>query len=195
MKRIISLIAVAAAAVTTLMACGKKTATADAAAESAPKVLVAYFSATGTTKAAAGHVAEATGAELYEIKPTEAYSDADLDWTEQTSRCCRENDDPSSRPAFEKSKESLDGYDLIFLGFPNWWNGAPRIINTFMDTYQLKGKRVVMFMTSGGSGIKNAEKVFKAAYPEVKWEAGKLLNGMSGKEIGDWAKDYLSPGL
>ena len=193
MKRILSLIAITAAAVTSLMACGKKASTEAAVSnqEAAPKVLVAYFSATGTTKAAAEKVANATGAELFEIKPTEAYSTADLDWTVKTSRCCRENDNPQSRPAFEKSKESLDGYDLIFLGFPNWWNGAPRIINTFMDTYQLKGKRVVMFMTSGGSGIENSEKVFKKAYPDVKWEAGKLLNGMSETEIGDWAKGYL----
>ena len=193
MKRIMSLIAITAAAVTSLMACGKKASTEAAVSnqEAAPKVLVAYFSATGTTKAAAEKVANATGAELFEIKPTEAYSAADLDWTVKTSRCCRENDNPKSRPAFEKSKESLDGYDLIFLGFPNWWNGAPRIINTFMDTYQLKGKRVVMFMTSGGSGIENSEKVFKKAYPDVKWEAGKLLNGMYENAIGDWAKGYL----
>ncbi len=193
MKRILSLIAITAAAVTSLMACGKKASTEAAVSnqEAAPKVLVAYFSATGTTKAAAEKVANATEAELFEIKPTEAYSAADLDWTVKTSRCCRENDNPKSRPAFEKSKESLDGYDLIFLGFPNWWNGAPRIINTFMDTYQLKGKRVVMFMTSGGSSIENSEKVFKKAYPDVKWEAGKLLNGMSENEIGDWAKGYL----
>ncbi len=193
MKRIMSIIAVSVAAVTSLMACGKK-ASAEAAVsnqDAAPKVLVAYFSATGTTKAAAEKVANATGAEIFEIKPTEAYSAVDLDWTEKTSRCCRENDDPKSRPAFEKSKESLDGYDLVFLGFPNWWNGAPRIINTFMDTYQLKGKRVVMFMTSGGSGIENSERVFKKAYPDVKWEAGKLLNGMSDDEIADWAKGYL----
>ena len=192
MKRILSLIAVIAAAASTLMACGKKASAAKATqTESAPKVLVAYFSATGTTKAAAEKVAKATSAELFEIKSTEAYSAADLDWTEKTSRCSKENDDPKSRPVFEKSKESLDGYNLIFLGFPNWWNGAPRIINTFMDTYQLKGKCVVMFITSGGSGIENAEKVFKEAYPEVKWEAGKLLNGMSEKEIGEWAKGYL----
>ncbi len=193
MKRIMSLIAITAAAVTSLIACGKKASTEAAVSnqEAAPKVLVAYFSATGTTKAAAEKVANAIGAELFEIKPTEAYSAADLDWTVKTSRCCRENDNPKSRPAFEKSKESLDGYDLIFLGFPNWWNGAPRIINTFMDTYQLKGKRVVMFMTSGGSGIENSEKVFKTAYPDVKWEAGKLLNGMSETEIGDWTKGYL----
>lgn len=194
MKRIVTLIAVSAATVSTLMACGNKTSTSEAAVsnqKAAPKVLVAYFSATGTTKAAAEKVANATGGELFEIKPTEAYSSADLDWTEKTSRCCRENDNPQARPAFEKSKESLNGYDLIFLGFPNWWNGAPRIINTFMDTYHLKGKRVVMFMTSGGSGIKNSERVFKEAYPEVKWEAGKLLNGMAEKEIGNWAKGYL----
>ena len=193
MKRIMSLIAITAAAVTSLMACGKKASTEAAVSnqEAASKVLVAYFSATGTTKAAAEKIANATEAELFEIKPTEAYSAADLDWTVKTSRCCRENDNPQSRPAFEKSKESLDGYDLIFLGFPNWWNGAPRIINTFMDTYQLKGKRVVMFMTSGGSGIENSEKVFKKAYPDVKWEAGKLLNGMTENEIGDWAKGYL----
>ncbi len=193
MKRIMSIIAVSVAAVTSLMACGKKASVEAIVSnqDTAPKVLVAYFSATGTTKAAAEKVAKATGAEIFEIKPTEAYSAADLDWTVKTSRCCRENDDPKSRPAFKKSKKSLDGYDLIFLGFPNWWNGAPRIINTFMDTYQLKGKRVVMFMTSGGSGIENSERVFKKAYPDVKWEAGKLLNGISENDISDWAKEYL----
>ncbi len=194
MKRILSLIAVSAAAVCTLMACSKKASTSEAVVstqDAAPKVLVAYFSATGTTKAAAEKVAKVTGGEIFEIKPTAAYSADDLDWTKKTSRCCRENDDPLSRPAFEKNKESLDGYNLIFLGFPNWWNGAPRIINTFLDAYQLKGKRVVIFMTSGGSGIENSEKVFKQAYPDVKWEAGKLLNGMSEKEISDWAKGFL----
>ncbi len=191
MKRLLSIIAIVTAAATTLMAAGKKTSTEAPSATSKKKVLVAYFSATGTTKAAAAKVAKATGAELFEIKPVKAYSAADLDWTVKTSRCCRENDNPKSRPAFKKSKASLDGYDLIFLGFPNWWNGAPRIINTFMDTYQLKGKCVVMFMTSGGSGIENAEKVFKAAYPKVKWQKGKLLNGMSEKKISEWAKGYL----
>jgi flavodoxin len=191
MRRLLSIIAIVTAVATTLMAAGKKTSAEAPSAASKKSVLVAYFSATGTTKAAAAKVAKATGAELFEIKPVKAYSAADLDWTVKTSRCCRENDNPKSRPPFKKSKASLDGYDLIFLGFPNWWNGAPRIINTFMDTYQLKGKRVVMFMTSGGSGIENAEKVFKAAYPKVKWQKGKLLNGMSEKKISDWAKGYL----
>ena len=188
-RRILSLIAVAAVSAMTISACGQNASRR--AAKESPKVLVAYFSATGTTKAVAEKIAKATGAELLEIKPVEAYSDADLDWTDPASRCCRENDDPKSRPAFEKSKESLDGYDIIFLGFPNWWNGAPRIINSFMDAYQLKGQRTVMFMTSGGSGIKNSEKVFREAYPEVKWEDGKLLNSISSQAIGDWAKGYL----
>lgn len=154
-------------------------------------MLVAYFSATGTARAVAEKIAKATGAELLEIKPVEAYSNADLDWTDPASRCCRENDDPASRPAFVKSRESLDGYDLIFLDFPNWWNGAPRIINSFMDMYRLNGQRTVMFMTSGGSEIRNAEKVFREAYPEVKWEDGKLLNSMTEQAISDWAKGYL----
>ena len=186
-----SLIAIVAAAAYTLVACDTKATAATAAKENAPKVLVAYFSATGTTKAAAEKVAKATNAELFEIEPTKPYTAADLDWTQKYSRCSRENNDPTSRPGFKIAKESLKDYDLIFLGFPNWWNGAPRIINTFMDVYKLKGKRVVMFMTSGGSGIGNAEKVFKKAYPDVKWEAGRLLNDMSEKEIGNWAKGYL----
>ena len=193
MKKFMSILTIAAAAATSLTACGKKapTESENSAQNAAPKVFVAYFSATGTTKAAAETVAKATDGELYEIKPADAYSPADLDWTDKGSRCCRENADPSSRPAFVKSKESLGGYDLIFLGFPNWWNGAPRIVNTFMDTYQLKGMRVVLFMTSGGSGIENTEKTFKAAYPDVKWEKGKLLNSMSEEEIGSWAKGFL----
>ncbi len=190
MKRLLSLIVVAMAAMTSFALCGQKAPT-ETAQKKSHKVLVAYFSATGTTKAAAGKVAKATGAELLEIKPTKAYSSADLDWTEPNSRCCRENDNPKVRPTFNKTKKSLDGYDIIFLGFPIWWNGAPRIINTFMDTYKLNGKRVVMFATSGGSGISNAEKTFKKAYPQVKWEFGKLLNGMSEKQIGEWAKKYL----
>ncbi len=191
MKRITSLIAIAAAVATTIMACGKKTSSETTTKESVPKVLVAYFSATGNTKAAAEKIAGATGAELFEIKPTEAYSAADLDWKDPSSRCCRENDDPKVRPGFVKSKESLKDYDIIFLGFPIWWNGAPRIINTFVETYNLKGKRVVMFATSGGSGIEKSEKTFKGAYPDVEWEHGKLLNSMSGKAIGDWANGYL----
>lgn len=150
------------------------------------RILVAYFSATGTTERVAKTIASVTGGELFRITPTEEYSSADLDWTDSDSRCCRENDNPASRPAFVRTKESLDGYDTIYLGFPNWWNGAPRIINTFIEAYGLKGKTVIPFMTSGGSGISNSMKVFRAAYPDVNWKDGKLLNGASRRTVEDW---------
>lgn len=95
--------------------------------------------------------------------------------------CCKENADPSSRPAFVKTKENLDAYDVVYLGFPNWWNGAPRIINTFIEAYGLKGKTVILFMTSDGSGIQNSLKVLGKQYPEVNFKTGKLLNGASRK--------------
>lgn len=116
-----------------------------------------------------------------EIGPEAEYSAEDLDWTVETSRCCKENADPSSRPAFVKTKENLDAYDVVYLGFPNWWNGAPRIINTFIEAYGLKGKTVILFMTSGGSGIQNSLKVLGKQYPEVNFKTGKLLNGASRK--------------
>lgn len=191
MKRIASLTIAITAALSSLMACTAKAEKADSAND-ASKVLVAYFSATGTTKAVAEQIATATGGELMEIKPTEAYSDADLDWRVASSRCSRENADPKSRPTFVKSKDNLDQYDMVFLGFPNWWNGAPRIINTFVETYGLKGKRVVMFMTSGGSGIENSERAFKSEYPDVDWQPGRLLNYESDSTVASWAKKCIA---
>lgn len=147
------------------------------------KSIVAYFSATGTTKHVAELIAQKAGAELYAIEPTEAYSAADLDWTDKTSRSCTENDHPESRPAFHKTKASLDDYDVIYLGYPIWWDMAPRIINTFVETYGLKGKTVIPFATSGGSTITNSVKVLKKTYPEVNWQTGHLLNNASADDI------------
>lgn len=169
----------------TMTACAKKT---EADKKTGKKVLVAYFSATGTTEGIAKLIATATGGELYKIQPEEEYSAADLDWTVKTSRCCQENDDPKSRPAIVKSKSSLDEYDVIYLGYPNWWNGAPRIINTFIEAYDLKGKTVVPFMTSGGSQIENSEQILKNLYPDVNWKKGKLLNGASLKDVRAWVE-------
>ena len=152
------------------------------------RVLVAYFSATGTTERVAKMIAKSTGGELYKIQPKEEYSAADLDWTVKTSRCCRENDNPKSRPEIVMGKADLDSYDTIYLGFPNWWNGAPRIVNTFIEAYGLKGKTVIPFMTSGGSGIENSEKTLKELYPEIKWQHGRLLNGVSQGDIDKWLK-------
>lgn len=150
------------------------------------KVLVAYFSATGTTENVAKMIASATKGELYKIKPEKEYSAEDLDWTVKTSRCSRENDNPKSRPAIVKDKKNLDAYSVVYLGFPNWWNMAPRIINTFVEAYGLKGKTVILFMTSGGSGIENSVKILRKDYPDVKWQDGKLLNGVTQKEVNAW---------
>ena len=162
--------------------------TSAAKAADGTKTLVAYFSATGTTERVAKMIAAATGGELYKIRPEKEYSADDLDWTVETSRCSKENADPKSRPAIVMDKKSLDGYDVIYLGLPNWWNGAPRIINTFVETYGLKGQKVIPFMTSGGSTIENSEKQLKKEYPEVNWQKGKLLNDATQKEVDEWVK-------
>ena len=190
MKRIVLMLAAVLSVFFTITACAKKKenkAITDQQ-QNGGKTLVAYFSATGTTENVAKMIAQATGGELYKIVPEKEYSAADLDWTVPTSRCCKENDDPKSRPAFKKTKDNLDGYDTIYLGFPNWWNGAPRIINTFIETYGLKGKKVILFMTSGGSDIVNSEQILKKLYPEVNWQKGRLLNDASQKEVDEWVK-------
>lgn len=200
MKRVMFVFAAVLGLFVTLTACAKKkdvknsvetnnTPAADVSGKDG-KVLVAYFSATGTTEGVAKLIAKSTGGELYKIQPEKKYTSADLDWTEKTSRCCKENDNPESRPAIVKDKDNLDAYDVIYLGYPNWWNGAPRIINTFIETYSLKGKTVIPFMTSGGSQIENSEKNLKQKYPDVNWQKGKLLNGASQKDIDDWVKNF-----
>ena len=183
MKKSIFIVATVALGLISIAACGQKKEK-----NQMPGILVTYYSATGTTERLAKMIATATGGELYEIVPEKRYSSADLDWTDPASRCCRENDDPSSRPAFVKSKADLDGYDTVYLGFPNWWNGAPRIINTFIESYGLKGKTVYLFMTSGGSGIENTMRTFRKIYPDVNWKAGKLINGASQKTVDSWVK-------
>lgn len=150
------------------------------------KTLVAYFSATGTTEGVAKMIAIATGGKLYKIQPEKEYSAADLDWTVKTSRCCRENDNPKSRPAILKSNENINSYDIIYLGYPNWWNMAPRIINSFIESCNLKGKTVIPFSTSGGSGIENSLKILKKDYPSINWQEGKLLNKATQSEIDKW---------
>ena len=191
MKKIILMFAAVMTLFTTMTACAKKAETGETASTESvqpDKVLVAYFSATGTTENVARMIATATGGELYKIQPQEEYSAVDLDWTEPTSRCCKENDDPSSRPAIVMNKTDLSQYDVIYLGYPNWWNMAPRIINTFVEAYDLKGKTVILFMTSGGSTIVHSVELLRKDYPEVKWNDGKLLNGVSQSDVDEWVK-------
>ena len=152
------------------------------------KVLVAYFSASGTTKGVAQQLAEVAGADLHEIKPAQHYTDADLDWRNKKSRSSVEMQDRKSRPAITDKLTNLQDYDVIYVGFPIWWNTCPTIINTFMEAYDFQGKTVIPFATSGGSSIKKACEDLKAAYPDVKWKEGKLLNRTSKKDLEDWVK-------
>ena len=153
------------------------------------KTLVAYFSATGTTENIAKKVAEATGGDLYEIKPEAEYTAEDLDWTQPDSRSSVEMKDRSSRPAIVKDLEDAGKYDVVYIGFPIWWYTAPTIINTFIETYGFKGKTVIPFATSGSSTIDNACADLKAAYPEVNIKDGKLLNGATAETIAAWVKE------
>lgn len=152
------------------------------------KTLVAYFSATGTTEAVARNLAAVTGGTLYEIKPEVKYTAADLDWTVKTSRSSVEMNDRKSRPAMIKDLQDADSYDVIFIGFPVWWDTAPTIINTFLESCDFSGKTVILFATSGGSSIDKANKDFAAAYPKINWKAGKTLNYESKDEIKKWAE-------
>ena len=151
------------------------------------KVLVAYFSATGNTARAARTLADATGGTLYEITPEKKYTGADLDWNDKQSRSSVEMHDKASRPAIKKDKLDIDGYDVVFIGFPIWWDEAPRVINTFIESHSLKGKVVVPFATSGGSSIDNSAACLKRSYPDIKWKEGKLLNGVDPSEMKEWA--------
>lgn len=117
------------------------------------KKLVAYFSATGTTEKVARALAEATGADLFQIVPEVPYTAADLDWNDKMSRSSREMADKSSRPAISSRVKSIDAYKTVFIGFPIWWYVAPTIVNTFLEQYDFAGKKVIPFATSGGSGM------------------------------------------
>ena len=152
------------------------------------KVLVAYFSASGVTKGVAQQLAEVTGGTLHEIKPAQPYTDADLDWRNKQSRSSVEMQDKSSRPAITEKLANMQDYDVVYVGFPIWWYTCPTIINTFMETYDFKGKTVIPFATSGGSSIEKACEDLKTAYPDVNWKEGKLLNRVSKKELEDWVK-------
>lgn len=150
------------------------------------KVLVAYFSATGTTARAAQKVADVTGGELYAITPAQPYTDADLDWNDKQSRSSVEMNAPKARPALGGKRLDVSGYDVVFIGYPIWWDLAPRIINTFIESHDLKGQTVVPFATSGSSSIANSAAMLKRAYPALNWKEGRLLNRADEKTVRTW---------
>lgn len=151
-----------------------------------PKTLVAYFSATGTTAGAAEKLPGITGGELYEIAPERPYTDANLDWHNKQSRSSVEMNDPKSRPALKGKKENMGAYDVIYIGYPIWWGIAPTIVKTFIESHDLKGKTIIPFATSGGSGIDKSITDLKKTYPDLIWKEGKLLNRINEKAIREW---------
>ena len=153
------------------------------------KILTAYFSATGTTAAAAKKLAEAAGTDIYEIKPAVPYTKEDLNWMNKNSRSSVEMKDTSSRPALADTTADISAYDTILLGFPIWWYIAPTIINTFLESYDFTGKKIVLFATSGGSGFGKAVESLKGSCPGAAITEGKLLNHMpDAPELKKWVE-------
>jgi len=141
------------------------------------KKLVAYFSASGVTERAARQLAEVTGADLHEIAPAQPYSSADLNWMNRKSRSSVEMTDPSSRPALAEEHTDLSPYDTVYIGFPIWWGVAPHAVNAFLENNEFAGKTVVIFATSGGSGLSPAVRDLQKKYPALDIRAGQLIHG------------------
>ena len=145
--------------------------------------LVAYFSASGVTEAKAKQLAQVVGAELYEIAPAVRYTRADLNWMDKKSRSSVEMNDKSFRPALAETERDFSAFDEIYIGFPIWWYTAPTIINTFLETFDLSGKKIVLFATSGGSSIDKAVRDLQGLYPQLNILKGKLLRGKVTEDI------------
>ena len=150
-------------------------------------ILVAYFSASGVTERAAKEIAAATGGNLFEIAPAVPYTERDLDWTDKKSRSTVEMQDDANRPAIKGAAADIGKYDTVFIGFPVWWYVEPRIVDTFLESYDFSGKTLIPFATSGGSGIAGAEQRMKELCPKAVWKKGKLVN--SGAAA--WAKTVI----
>lgn len=150
------------------------------------KVLVLYFSATGNTKAVAEKMAELTGADIHEIIPAESYTAADLNYNDDNCRANREMNDASARPAISGDGIDISGYDTVMIGYPIWWGTMPRIINTFLDTYDLSGKMVLPFCTSGSSGIFQSVSDLRNAIPGADVRDGLRAGKNQDSEIETW---------
>lgn len=151
------------------------------------ETLVVYFSATGNTRGVAEKIATITGADIYEIKAVEEYTDADLDWNDSYSRTTHEQNDPSARPEIGSEKISLDGYKTIYIGYPIWWGEEPRIMDTFVESYDFDGITMIPFCTSGGSGIGRSGQNLAENAGSGSWLDGdRLESGISEDELSSW---------
>lgn len=154
------------------------------------KALVAYFSASGATRMLAKELAKAAGADLFEIEPEQHYTAADLDWTNKKSRSTVEMNDPQSRPAIAEPCPDLSTYDTVYIGFPIWWYVAPTIVNTFLESGDFSGKRVVPFATSGGSGMGKTVAALKPSAPAADFAAGEVLNGANAAKLAKFVEKF-----
>ncbi len=151
------------------------------------KILVAYFSATNNTEGVAQKLADGLGADLYEITPEQPYTDEDLDYGNANSRSSVEMDDPDARPAISGSVEHMEQYDIVFLGYPIWWGEAPRIMSTFVESYDFDRKTLVAFCTSGGSGFGSSDSALKSATGTATWlEGHRFSSGASAEDVLAW---------
>lgn len=153
-------------------------------------ILVAYFSATGTTAKVAKDIAEITKADVYEIEPKVRYSKADLDWTNKKSRSSVEMNDETSRPELADKDAPVADYDTILLGFPIWWYKAPQIVKTFLEAYDFSGKKIILFATSGGSALGDSISGLKACVSkDAVMVNGRTMNGKTREALTDWVEE------
>lgn len=158
----------------------------------AKKILVACFSASGVTKRVGEEIARIAGGDFFEIVPKEIYTSDDLNWMNKKSRSSMEMNDPASRPEIANSVPDMDSYDVVIVGFPIWWGVAPRIIETFMESYDMSGKVIAPFCTSGGSGVGRSDTALhKNVSGNVTWMKGRQINRPNENEIRKWLEEIL----
>ena len=158
----------------------------------ANKVLVAFFSASGVTKRVGHEIARISGGDFFEIVPAEKYTNADLNYMNSRSRSSVEMNDPSARPEIANKVSDMDSYDNVIIGFPIWWGVAPRIIETFLESYDFSGKTIIPFCTSGGSGVGRSDTALhKNVSGNVKWGKGVQINRPNESTIKSWLEKAL----
>ncbi len=158
----------------------------------AKKILVAVYSASGVTKRVGEEIARVSGGDFYEIIPQEIYTKEDLNWMNKKSRSSLEMNDPSARPEIAGSVSDMDSYDTVIIGFPIWWGLAPRIIETFLESYDFSGKTIIPFCTSGGSGVGRSDTALhKNVSGDVKWVSGVQINRPNEGKIKKWLDKVL----
>ena len=158
----------------------------------AKKVLVAVYSASGVTRRVGQEIARISGGDFFEIVPKEIYTSEDLNWMNKKSRSSVEMNDPSARPEIASTVADMDSYDTVIIGFPIWWGTAPRIIETFLESYDFSGKTIIPFCTSGGSGVGRSDsELHKNVSGDVKWEKGVQINRPNEGAIKKWLDKVL----